>query len=110
MTICGAKVHVPEPALKSPDRSALAVPMAAVSEMRGKEGRPGGADIGVGRLEQVLRRQDVGPAQEHLRGEAGGDLPGRADAAQVRRQESPAAAGDPARRFRAFSSWAASCV
>ena len=40
--------------------------MAAVREMLREEGRPGGADVGVGRLEQILGLKHIGPAQEHL--------------------------------------------
>ena len=54
------------------------MPIAAVSEMRGKKAASRGADVGVGGAQAVLGGQDVGAAEEDLGGDAGGD-PGRRD-------------------------------
>ena len=44
--------------------------------------RPGRADVGIGRLEQILGLQYIRPAQEHFRRQAGANFPGRNDTVQ----------------------------
>ena len=77
----GVKVQMREPPWKSPSRLGAGGPARAGQRDAREEGGAGRADAGVGGLEGVLGRQDVGALQQHLGGDVA--VPGGHDAGAV---------------------------
>jgi len=107
--IFGAKLQTPEPSLKRPERSALAVPMAAVSEILGKKAARAAPMLALAALSwcsaartsgRCSRISDERPAETSR----GGVTTFRSAGS------SASAGGDPHNRVSAFTFWATACV
>ena len=70
----GAKLQTSEPSSNSPDSSVAPRTDGRDQDDAWEERRPGGADVGVVALELVLGLEDVGTAQQHVRGETRGEI------------------------------------
>ena len=102
----GRRVPAEARRLNRPPSELLASPSRPVSEMRGKQGGPGGADFGIGGAQLIFGLHHVGPAQQDQRTDARRQRTTVGAACSIDAGSSVGSTGAPSSSCNRLTSWA----